>query len=111
MADGRCGGCKHWEQTDTDWRLRLDLKLNEGETQENKYDIDGPYQERVRRAEQKFGRCNKITLLDSWEEHDENNLPVAFTRDASDYQADLYTKSEFGCVLQEPVEEVMNDGG
>lgn len=111
MTEGRCGTCKHWEQFDVGWRIDLSLTLIEGETEATKYAVGSPYQERVRLAEQSYGKCSLISLLHGYEDVDESELPLAFTKDGSDYQAYLHTREEFGCVLQEPVEEVMNDGG
>lgn len=98
-----CGSCKHWDENAAkrDWRLRINLTLLPGEEESHRYQADTPLQQRTARAEQQYGRCSKIGLLNEFDEISEDDLPLAFTKDASEYKADLYTKAEFGCVLYE----------
>lgn len=91
---GKCGGCKHWDRDGirNDWRFSIRLDNAPGETQKQA-------DERSMEAEALFGKCNAIPLLDSYEKID--TIPLAFTQDASDYRADLFTQATFGCVLWE----------
>lgn len=93
----------HWKPKGEadDWRVRINLTLRPDEDEATKNKHDSPHQQRVVAAEKQYRRCTKLNLLDSWDAIPEEDLPVAFTRDASDYQADVYTKAEFGCVLHE----------
>jgi hypothetical protein len=113
MSEDRrsCATCKHWlsdQGEQYDWRVRIRLTLLPGESQEDRWEHDSPYEQRAARVERSYGLCKKIDLLDSYDEVSEDELPLAFTKDGSDYKANLYTRAEFGCAAHEPKE---NDGG
>lgn len=78
----RCGSCKHWIPPER----RNDFKSiwkDDGET------------------DKKYGICTLIELGDSYQDPP-TPLPLAATKDGSDYRADLFTQPSFGCVLWEP---------
>ena len=80
MSVQRCGTCRHWipptERTD----FRNLYKGNE--------------------ADRLFGICGLIDLADAYEEAPDP-VPLAATKDGSDYRATLHTQEAFGCVLHE----------
>lgn len=91
-AAGRCGSCKHWVERDDYSNIGLDYRPEDRE--------DG-YKARVtaqHEADKLYKRCAVITLGN---EVDRDNLPLAFTLDASEYVANLMTQATFGCVLWE----------
>jgi hypothetical protein len=93
MADDEqtCGGCQHWTPNTerTDFRNAVGF-----------YGGPDSYVESSKKAEvvdKLFGVCTEIDIktdlpLDA-------EIPLATTRDASEYFAALYTQAEFGCVL------------
>lgn len=78
------------------WRASIRLKPLDGED---------PYGEEIEArqhaAEARYGECQTIDLLDTYEAADADSVPVAFTKDGSDYMASLYTRDDFGCTLWE----------
>lgn len=50
-----------------------------------------------KRADTKYGMCRRITLASEWDDPPDP-LPLAVTKDGSDYKAELYTLPTFGCV-------------
>lgn len=89
-----CGTCTHWQAPGgEDWRNTVRLARLPGESLR---ELDA----REHRAEALFGECQAITMLDTYGKQAEP-LPLAYTRDASDYRADLFTQAEFGCSLWE----------
>ena len=96
---GNCGTCVHWKPIDDDWYSVIRLTLREGEKEDDRYDYSTPLHAREVAAQKRYGECQEIGLLDNYEEHDEESLPLAYTKDASDYQATLYTQTAFGCPL------------
>lgn len=55
-------------------------------------------------ADKMFGQCREITLGGGREFDVDDELPLAVTKDGSDYKANLYTQATFGCVLFEDKE-------
>lgn len=51
-------------------------------------------------ADRLFGQCRAINLTTDVQVSEP--IPLAVTRDASEYQADLYTQATFGCAMWEP---------
>ena len=80
MSDlNRCASCKHWEQVWADGSRDYDKgagKIPEADRPE-------------------WGVCGLIQMPD----YSETVTTLAFTQDGSDYEADLHTRSDFGCVL------------
>lgn len=101
---GSCGACKHWQRDDEGWGVMIRLAPAEGDSEDDAYDYTSALSERQRRAEQRYGRCAVIDLLDGYEQHSEESLPLAFTKDGSDYKATLYTQAAFGCAMHEASE-------
>lgn len=97
-----CGTCKHWKADDDSWHSVIRLKPREGESDDDRYDHTTALHNRERDAQKAYGTCEEIGLLDNYEEHDEDALPLAYTKDASDYVATLYTKAAFSCALFVP---------
>lgn len=89
---GRCGTCKHWT-VDDDW-FASDLSLTRPPDEPS-----DAYYSRLEVANAAVRTCKAIELLSQYEAVDE--IPLAFTKDGSDYRADLRTRAEFGCVLHE----------
>lgn len=89
---GRCGTCKHWTtiaaQDNPGWGPHLSL-------------AEGLDQKQINRT---TGLCGAIELVDDSSVSKIEVMPLAFTQDASMFQADLWTQAEFGCVLHEPKE-------
>lgn len=82
MSDTSCKTCKHWSDP---WSVEQFTFTPS--------DVDEPV---------RWGTCTRIGLVDR---HDHVGGDVlAFTRDASDYIADLHTRDDFGCVLWEPTD-------
>ena len=76
---GDCGSCQHWHNPWTD-EPRDDYVSASS--------VDEPA---------RWGTCDGVGLIDRHE-----RVPgdvMAFTRDASDYVADLHTRDDFGCAL------------
>lgn len=91
-AAGRCGSCKHWTERTDYYSLDLDYRPEDRE--------DG-YKAKVAaqiEADKLYRRCAAVEL---GTEVDRDNLPLAFTLDASQYVANLMTQATFGCVLWE----------
>ena len=76
---GRCGTCVHWRATHLhpEWGT---------------WDEDLPAQ-----AGQRWGHCALIALPG----YGEVTTLVAYVQDASEYEATLYARSDFGCTLHE----------
>jgi hypothetical protein len=93
-----CKDCKHWG---TGKRQR------EWESARDGYNSHADEDDKRGERPQKI--CARVTLLGSDYEslpkglHDDPDLPnvMAYTLDASRYQADLWTAPEFGCTLWE----------
>jgi hypothetical protein len=103
---GACRTCTHWKPPPfDDWSLSIRLTRLPDEAAGDEYHWDSAHNERVRRAEQQYGQCQAIGLLDSDEAYEERALPPAFTQDASNYRAALYTRAEFGCTMHEARED------
>ncbi|GAC1521687.1 MAG: hypothetical protein NVS3B1_06220 [Marmoricola sp.] len=92
----RCGTCKHWTAVanlpNPGWSPRIqryDQKIVETD---------------MLTINQTLGRCTAIDLLLHRTQHVRglDDLPDAFTEDASMYKADLWTKVTFGCTMHEP---------
>lgn len=81
---GLCGDCVFWERPEQRTDFTNIWRDNESDKQ--------------------YGRCREITLGDGYEEAPDP-LPLAVTKDGSDYKADLFTRADFGCVLHESTEE------
>jgi hypothetical protein len=80
LADaGRCGTCSHWQPT----YLHYGWK---------EWDKDLPAQEGER-----WGHCTLIAFPD----YGEVTTQIAYCQDASEYEATLYCRSDFGCTLHE----------
>lgn len=79
-----CGTCKHWQPVWTG--TQFDWDANAGCIPDE--DV------------KEWGWCRKITMPEMFEQVPEGTK--AFTKDGSDYRADLHTRSDFGCVLAEP---------
>lgn len=75
-----CGTCVHW----TPPSMRTDYRNV----------FRGPV------ADKQYGVCEAVKLASEYDEAPEP-LPLAVTKDGSDYKADLHTLAEFGCVLYE----------
>lgn len=91
--DHRCRTCAHWENPWTADYPGGDI-YNTAVVPE----ADVP----------RWGTCTEIGLASSFE-YSHNYPLTAFTRDASDYVADLHTRDDFGCTLwtdHEPEEAV-----
>ena len=94
----RCGSCKHWTEYDgyrDPVQVHYDLERN--------YETFKVINEEVNRGD-RWRKCRGV------EENPERTMvdgklvepiPLAVTRDGSDYLADLLTQAEFGCVLWE----------
>lgn len=77
--DRTCGTCSHWQQPSGD--------------------RDEPYQHEPRpEGPTPWGWCGLIGLP----EYGEVVTTTAYTKDGSDYVADLHTRSDFGCNLHDP---------
>lgn len=80
MNEPTCGTCRHW----TPPTERTDFR--------NIFRGDD--------ADRLFGICEAINLADSYDPPPDQ-IPLAVTKDGSDYKADLYTQESFGCVMWE----------
>lgn len=89
-----CSTCKHWtppsERTGYGNAIRYRGDEWDDETGEP---VRGSEDDKL------FGLCRKVILGDDL--HIDKPAPLAVTRDASDYMANLFTQAEFGCVLHE----------
>lgn len=77
LRSGTCGGCKHWHASAVD-ELRDDGAIDESD-------------------QEHWGWCTLIDLPD----YGSAVTVTAFTKDGSNYQATLYTRSNHGCSLHE----------
>ncbi len=96
MIEQRCSTCRHWTPDDNRWSKRIHVR------------IEGPYTEakgaesdrREAEVERLYNRCSGVPEIpDGWDQP-----PLAYTMDASEYSATLFTQADFGCVLHEPKE-------
>lgn len=96
-----CAACRHWtpptERTDFGTAVTIRSAADH-------YDADASAaaHEAQAEADKTFGICKAIDLCEL--AHGEP-VPLATTRDASDYIATLYTQAEFGCALWAAQEE------
>lgn len=74
-----CGTCKHWKPP---------------------LERTGFRQVYTHEADITYGECGLITLAFEYEDAPDP-LPLAVTKDGSDFAADLLTQPKFGCVLWE----------
>lgn len=94
----KCGECKFWKS--------------------------GNNKENYNRGVRGLGRCSRMPDLwdcTEWKEdpddkggwsiqfNEKGENQKAFVQDGSDYSADLYTLTDFGCVLFEPTQEAQKD--
>ena len=73
-----CQTCEHWRNPWTNWS-------------------DGPVDEVEEPST--WGTCTAISLHDPYDTPKAGPDVLAFTKDGSNYRADLHTRSDFGCVL------------
>lgn len=90
-----CGSCKYWlhRKNRDDFKTVVRFCGPEG------------WRVKVRKEneiDKLFGRCEKIVMGTDLSMDDE--IPLAVTLDSSEYQADLFTQEEFGCILWESKE-------
>lgn len=89
-----CSTCKYWtpphERTDYGNAVRY---------RNDEWDDELDDLMRGGQDDKLFGLCRKVVLGDDLSL--DEPAPIAVTRDASNYQADLFTQAEFGCVLHE----------
>ena len=92
---GTCGTCKHWRPPGerNDFSQTVALYSTVDATDEDRKALRQESDE----ADQTYGLCQGIPMGPI----EEKPLPLALTMDASEYQADLFTQAEFGCVLFE----------
>lgn len=80
----KCANCKHWKDDPENYRMARSGAVDPPWTD--------PPSHRL---------CLRIGLIGRvWKEN-----PIAYTADASGYQADLWTSAEFGCSLWEATAE------
>ncbi len=96
MADTknlRCLTCRHWSNPLLSWTDPVRVEWRRGGDKEHESN-----QAAITRQ---YGTCgNAAENPDDWRPDDP--LPNMVVRDASDYQATLYTRRDFGCVDWEP---------
>lgn len=89
----RCDTCKHWQRPEERDDFSHVMSV---------YPLDGNYprlREASDAADRLFGRCQAIDLVTEVAEGEP--IPLAITKDGSDYTASLFTQAEFGCALWE----------
>jgi hypothetical protein len=92
-----CATCKHWRRPENrnDFHDAVSFAGDEW-VDDVGNGMDGYQRGSV--EDRKFGECLAIDL---GTDLPEGPPPLAVTRDASDYQATLYTQAEFGCLMWE----------
>lgn len=86
-----CVSCKHWTPPAERDDFRTAVSFHYG---------DKPYQPGlVDKTDMLYGECRAIIIQIEWDP--DEPVPLATTRDASDYKATLYTQSTFGCRMHE----------
>jgi hypothetical protein len=94
-----CGTCKHWtEPRPVDRRDGFNLCGAIGLPGPERWMDEGDAQTlRGRVADGTASQWDR-TRLEAW---DNRTQFLAYTQDGSDYQADLFTHADFGCILHE----------
>jgi hypothetical protein len=95
-----CETCQHWRPPGqrTGWRNAIEIV-----TPDDRHDTEA-----TNAADVLYGECAAIDLQREWP--NDKPLPLATTCDASEYEATLYTRAEFGCVMHVPtLKAVMRD--
>jgi hypothetical protein len=107
-----CGTCAHWQRPEVreGWKTAVRIETpNRHPSHSPNLKAEQAAMERdealTAAADQLYGICQKVVLSDPYDPFAPGDpLPIALTKDASDYTADLYTQAEFGCVLHTPPE-------
>lgn len=89
-----CGNCKHW--TAPSERIGFYSAVAPC------YDADIPDEERERinkQADMRLGECEGVPFLPDAKKVLDTEGPVASLRDASEYEAQLFTSEDFSCAL------------
>lgn len=102
MSNPSCETCRHWHKPDS--RTGFGDAVYISPSGEHPF-TPADYRvarERQQEADRLFGECEVINLEAGTDLTVDSPLPLAVTRDGSDYRAHLYTQASFGCVLHEP---------
>lgn len=87
-----CGSCKHWQPVEAITDAELDWYREDEDEPGDSWFEHWPLAENAR-----WGSCGLIRLPGYGETTDR----PAFVQDGSGYRADLYCRSDFGCLLHE----------
>lgn len=94
MADPSCASCRHW--TPPKSRDDFGHAVTISPAQYGDAALSAAAREAQDEADKTFGICKAIDLCDLTLG---DPIPLASTRDASDYIATLYTQAAFGCAM------------
>jgi hypothetical protein len=89
-----CGSCTHWLPPSERTGFRSAVSPC--------YGADIPDEEREtinKKADMRLGECSGVPFLPDAKTVFDTEGPVASIRDASEYQADLFTSEDFFCAL------------
>lgn len=101
MSMNKCATCVHWKKPGEREDFYSVVEYNyPGQQDKETY---ARYLAKGEEAGKIYGLCIKNTMHLELGLDDE--LPLAVTMDGSQYQANLFTQAEFGCVSHEPTKE------